>query len=80
MPDPEHYTTARDMAKLAIALVRDFPEQYQWHAIKKFTFNGITQLNRNKLLWRDKSIDGIKTGHAACLGRDGNGGRTGSGP
>ncbi len=68
LPDPEHYTTARDMAKLAEALIRDFPEEYQWHAIQKFTFNGITQYNRNKLLWRDKSIDGIKTGHTEAAG------------
>ncbi len=67
-PDPEHFTTARDMARLAQALIRDFPEEYQWHAIQKFTFNGITQYNRNKLLWRDKSIDGIKTGHTEAAG------------
>ena len=68
LPDPEHYTTARDMARLAQALIRDFPEEYAWHAIQKFTFNGITQYNRNKLLWRDKSIDGIKTGHTEAAG------------
>ena len=68
LPDPEHYTTAEDMAKLAIALIRDFPEEYQWHAIKSFTFNGITQPNRNKLLWRDDSIDGLKTGHTDSAG------------
>ncbi len=68
LPDPEHYTSARDMARLAQALIRDFPEEYAWHAIQKFTFNGITQYNRNKLLWRDKSIDGIKTGHTEAAG------------
>ncbi len=68
LPDPEHYTTAQDMATVARALIRDFPEQYQWHAIQKFTYNGITQYNRNKLLWRDKSVDGIKTGHTEAAG------------
>ena len=68
LPDPEHYTTARDMAKLAQALVRDFPEYYPLHAIKQFVYNGITQRNRNKLLWRDESVDGIKTGHTASAG------------
>jgi len=68
LPDPEHYTTARDMATLARAMIRDFPQEYEWHAIKEFTYNGITQHNRNKLLWRDKSVDGIKTGHTESAG------------
>jgi len=68
LPNENHYTTARDLAVLARALIRDFPEKYQWHAIEKFTFNGITQHNRNKLLWRDKTVDGIKTGHTESAG------------
>lgn len=67
-PDPEHYTTARDMVTLARALIRDFPEHYAWHAEKSFTFNGITQHNRNRLLWQDDSVDGIKTGHTEAAG------------
>jgi len=68
LPDAEHYTTPHDMAILGSALIRDFPEHYKWYAIKKFTFNNITQYNRNKLLWRDKSVDGIKTGHTEAAG------------
>ncbi|MFB3099904.1 MAG: D-alanyl-D-alanine carboxypeptidase family protein, partial [Gammaproteobacteria bacterium] len=62
LPDEQHYTTAKDMAILAAALIRDAPEIYALHSIKEFTFNNITQQNRNKLLWRDPSVDGIKTG------------------
>jgi len=68
LPDPDHYTTPRDMATLASALIRDFPEHYKWYAIKKFTYNNITQYNRNKLLWRDEHVDGIKTGHTEAAG------------
>ncbi len=68
LPDPEHYTTARDMAIVASALIRDFPELYKLHSVKEFTFNGITQHNRNKLLWRDPSVDGLKTGHTESAG------------
>jgi len=68
LPDAEHYTTPHDMAILGSALIREFPEHYKWYAIKKFTFNNITQYNRNKLLWRDKSVDGIKTGHTESAG------------
>jgi len=68
LPDPNHHTTARDMAILARALIRDFPEHYPWHADKEFTYNGITQQNRNTLLWRDESVDGIKTGHTEAAG------------
>ena len=68
LPDPNHYTTARDMAVLAQALIRDFPDHYQWYGIKEFTYNGITQYNRNKLLWRDDNVDGIKTGHTESAG------------
>lgn len=68
LPDENHYTTARDMAVLARALIRDFPEHYPWHADKEFTYNGITQHNRNRLLWRDESVDGVKTGHTEAAG------------
>lgn len=63
LPDPEHYTTARDLAIVTEAIIREFPEYYKWHAMKEFYFNGIKQLNRNKLLWRDDTVDGVKTGH-----------------
>lgn len=68
LPDPEHYTTARDIATLSAALIRDFPEHYAWYAEKEFTYNDITQHNRNKLLWRDNSVDGLKTGHTEEAG------------
>ena len=68
LPNPEHYSTAKDLALLAQALIRDFPEQYKIYAEKKFTFNGITQYNRNKLLWQDPSVDGLKTGHTQSAG------------
>src|SRR5436190_17937785 len=62
LPDPNHYSTARDMAILACALILDFPEDYKWYSQKWFSYNGIKQPNRNRLLWRDPDIDGIKTG------------------
>lgn len=68
LPDPNHYTTARDLAILARALIRDFPNHYDWYKEKVFTYNGITQYNRNKLLWQDPSVDGIKTGHTQSAG------------
>lgn len=68
LPAPEHYTTARDMAILAAALIRDFPVFYEMFAEKQFEFNGITQYNRNKLLWRDLGVDGLKTGHTESAG------------
>jgi D-alanyl-D-alanine carboxypeptidase (penicillin-binding protein 5/6) len=68
LPHPEHYTTARDMARLASALIRDFPEHYPMHAQKEFVYNDITQYNRNKLLWQDASVDGLKTGHTESAG------------
>jgi len=68
LPDEQHYTTAKDMAILAAALIRDSPEIYALHSVKEFTFNNITQQNRNKLLWRDPSVDGIKTGHTEAAG------------
>src|SRR6185312_9863278 len=61
-PATEHYSTAHDIAILSRALIRNFPEQYKISAIKSFEWNGITQHNRNTLLWTDPSVDGIKTG------------------
>ncbi|OIQ84619.1 D-alanyl-D-alanine carboxypeptidase DacC precursor [mine drainage metagenome] len=69
LPDPNHYTTARDLSLLAAALIRDFPEQYKrLYAIKEYTYNKITQPNRNLLLWRDPFVDGMKTGHTESAG------------
>lgn len=68
MPDPEHYMTARDAAVLSSALIREFPEYYRWYSQKEFTWNGITQQNRNGLLWREPSVDGVKTGHTETAG------------
>lgn len=63
LPDPNHYTTANDLAILGRALINDFPQYYHWYKQKWFTFNGIRQPNRNRLLWRDSQVDGVKTGH-----------------
>ena len=62
MPDDEHYSTARDMAILARAIINEFPQYYQWYSVREFEYNGIKQPNRNSLLWRDPSVDGMKTG------------------
>ena len=63
LPDENHYTTAKDLAILGRALINDFPEYYENYKQKWFTFNGIRQPNRNRLLWRNSQVDGIKTGH-----------------
>jgi D-alanyl-D-alanine carboxypeptidase (penicillin-binding protein 5/6) len=68
LPDPEHYTTARDLALLSADLIRRYPDIYQWFSIREFTWNGIAQPNRNRLLGRDESVDGIKTGFTAGAG------------
>ena len=68
LPDPQHYTTARDLAKLVQALIRDFPEYYPIYSQKEFTYNKITQPNRNRLLWLDPTVDGVKTGHTDAAG------------
>jgi D-alanyl-D-alanine carboxypeptidase (penicillin-binding protein 5/6) len=68
LPDPQHYTSARDIAILGAALVRDFPEYYKWYSQREFTYNHITQQNRNGLLDRDPTVDGIKTGHTDAAG------------
>lgn len=63
LPNPNLYTTAKDLAILGRALINDFPQYYQWYKQKWFTFNNIRQPNRNRLLWRNNQVDGIKTGH-----------------
>lgn len=68
LPDKDHHTTAHDLALLAQALIRDFPDQYKLNSRKEYRYNGITQYNRNKLLWRDPTVDGIKTGHTEAAG------------
>ena len=68
LPDVNHYSTAKDIAKLSIRLVEDYPETYKIFSQKEFTYNDIRQLNRNSLLWQDDSIDGIKTGHTTSSG------------
>jgi D-alanyl-D-alanine carboxypeptidase (penicillin-binding protein 5/6) len=69
LPDPQHYTTAHDLALLGRAMIRDFPTQYGYNSIKEFTVGSITQHNRNGLLWREGSgVDGIKTGHTSNAG------------
>jgi serine-type D-Ala-D-Ala carboxypeptidase (penicillin-binding protein 5/6) len=67
-PVDDHYSTAHDIAILSRALIHDFPEDYAISKIKEFEWNGIKQQNRNALLWRDPSVDGIKTGHTAAAG------------
>ena len=68
LPDPNHYSTARDLALMGQALIRDFPQAYAFNQIKEYTVNGIRQHNRNGLLWLDPSVDGIKTGHTSSAG------------
>ena len=62
LPDDEHYSTARDLAKLARAIINEFPDYYEWYSVRTFKYNDIEQPNRNALLWRDDSVDGMKTG------------------
>ena len=68
MPASQHFTTARDILLLTAALIRDFPKDYKLYSQRSFVFNGITQSNRNRLLWLDKSVDGVKTGHTQSAG------------
>jgi D-alanyl-D-alanine carboxypeptidase (penicillin-binding protein 5/6) len=67
-PGPTHYMSAQDIATLSRVLIRDFPEWYAWYSIREFEWNGIKQQNRNGLLVRDPSVDGIKTGHTESAG------------
>jgi len=68
MPDPDHYSTARDLAVLAMAMMRDFPEDYHYYSEIDFTYNKIKQGNRNPLLYRNIGVDGLKTGHTEQAG------------
>ena len=68
LPHPQHVTTARDLARLSSALIRTFPEFYKLYSMKEFRYNGITQPNRNRLLFMDPSVDGVKTGHTENAG------------
>ena len=69
LPDKNHYTTASDLAVLANALIRDFPLEYRrLYSVKEYTYNKITQPNRNRLLWLDANVDGMKTGHTDTAG------------
>ena len=67
-PGPTHYMSAQDIASLSRVLIRDFPEEYKWYSLREFEWNGIKQQNRNGLLARDPSVDGIKTGHTDTAG------------
>lgn len=69
LPDKQHYTTAQDLMLLATALIRDFPLEYKrFYSVKEYTYNKITQPNRNRLLWLDANVDGMKTGHTDNAG------------
>jgi len=69
LPDPRHYSTARDLYLLATALMRDFPEEYaRYYSQREYRYNGITQMNRNRLLWLDNTVDGMKTGFTEAAG------------
>lgn len=68
LPDEGHYMTARDAAKVARAIISEFPEYYRWYSQREFTYNDIEQFNRNSLLWRDSSVDGLKTGYTEAAG------------
>ena len=69
LPDPNLYTTAHDLSLLASALIRDYPEDYKkYYSMKEYRYSNITQPNRNRLLWLDPSVDGVKTGHTEAAG------------
>jgi D-alanyl-D-alanine carboxypeptidase (penicillin-binding protein 5/6) len=68
LPDPNLYSTARDLTLVTAATIHEFPEFYAWYADKEFIFNGIKQNNRNRLLWQDDAVDGVKTGHTEAAG------------
>jgi len=68
LPDPNNYTTAEDLAKLSKHVIYDYPEDFKIYAIKDFTYNKIKQQNRNRLLWLDPTVDGLKTGHTSTAG------------
>ncbi len=68
LPAENHYTSATDISILASTLIREFPDYYRWYSQKQFSYNGISQGNRNALLWRDASVDGMKTGYTESAG------------
>ncbi len=68
LPDPQHYASASDIARVAAALIRDFPDYYPYYSLKEYRYNNITQPNRNRLLWIDPYVDGVKTGHTEAAG------------
>jgi len=68
LPHPQHYSTAQDLALLAAAVIRDFPEHYPLYSQKDYRYNNITQANRNRLLWTDPAVDGMKTGYTENAG------------
>jgi D-alanyl-D-alanine carboxypeptidase (penicillin-binding protein 5/6) len=68
LSDPQHYSTARDLGALAAALIRDFPEHYPLYSLREYSYNRISQANRNRLLWLDPAVDGVKTGHTENAG------------
>ena len=68
LSDPQHYSTAADLAQLAAVLIRDFPEDYRRYSLREYRYNNITQPNRNRLLWLDPYVDGMKTGHTDAAG------------
>ena len=68
LPNPQHYSTAQDLALLASAIIRDFPEHHPLYAMKEYRYNNITQANRNRLLWSDPTVDGMKTGYTENAG------------
>ncbi len=68
LPDPEMQTSAWDSARLAQAIIEEFPEYYTWYSVRAYEYGGINQHNRNQLLWRDESVDGVKTGHTQSAG------------
>jgi serine-type D-Ala-D-Ala carboxypeptidase (penicillin-binding protein 5/6) len=68
LPDPQHYSTAADLATLTAALIRDFPDYYALYSIREYKYNNINQPNRNRLLWVDPTVDGVKTGHTETAG------------
>lgn len=68
LPDAQHYSTANDLALLAAALVRDYPQHYSLFSERDYTYNNVTQANRNRLLWLDPYVDGLKTGHTETAG------------
>jgi D-alanyl-D-alanine carboxypeptidase (penicillin-binding protein 5/6) len=68
LPSPQHFTTARDLSLLAVAMIREYPQYYKWFSVREFEHNGIKQQNRNGLLEKDPTVDGLKTGHTDSAG------------